>query len=171
MTFRIFPILALCLVPGTVSAHPPDSPASGKPTPAARISSVNRESAAVRAVLDAYKAAVERLDVSRTADLYTKDSMIFETGGVEGNYAQYLEHHLTPELAEFSEFKFNNYKVDVRVELPYAFATETYVYRIVVKADGKVVERQGVTSSVLRKSDGKWRILLSHNSSRGVKKD
>ena len=171
MTGKILPILALCLLPGMVSAHPPDSPASGKPTPAAKISSVNRESAAVGAVLEAYKTAVESLDVSRSADLFAKDSMIFETGGVEGNYAQYLEHHLTPELAEFSEFKFNNYQVDVRVELPYAFATETYVYRLVVKADGKVVERQGVTSSVLRKKDGKWRILVSHNSSRAVKKD
>lgn len=124
----------------------------------------------VKAVLEAYKTAVEKLDVSNTADLFTKDSLIYETGGVEGNYATYLEHHLTPELSEFSEFKFNDYKVDVRLEPPYAFATETYVYRIVVKADGKVVERQGVTSSVLRKERGKWRILISHNSSRAPAK-
>ena len=122
------------------------------------------------AVLDAYKTAVEKLDVSRTTDLFAKDALIYEAGGVEGNYQTYLEHHLTPELAEFSEFKFNDYKVGVRLELPYAFATETYVYRIVVKADGKVVERQGVTSSVLRKQGGKWRILVSHNSSRALVK-
>ncbi len=125
---------------------------------------------AVIAVLDAYKTAVEKLDVSKTAEFFTRDSMIYETGGVEGNYLTYLEHHLTPELTEFSEFKFNDYKVEVRLELPYAFATETYVYRIVVKADGKVVERQGVTSSVLHKQGGKWRIMVSHNSSRALAK-
>lgn len=123
-----------------------------------------------KAVLDAYKTAVEQLDVSKTADLLTKDSLIYETGGVEGNYANYLAHHLTPELAEFSEFKYNDYKVAVRIEPSYAFATETYVYRLVVKADGKVVERQGVTSTVLRKQGGKWRILVSHNSSRASAK-
>ena len=148
----------------TALAHEPPAPA-----PAAAKASA-RGSSAVIAVLDAYKTAMEKLDVARTADLFAKDSLIYETGGVEGNYQTYLDHHLTPELAEFSEFKFNDYKVEVRLEPPYAFATETYVYRIVVKADGKVVERQGVTSSVLRKREGKWRILVSHNSSRAVPK-
>ncbi len=163
MNTRIFPGLVLLFYCLNLEAHePPPASAPAKPAVGG--------SAAVIAVLDAYKTAVEKLDVSRTADLFAKDSLIYETGGVEGNYPTYLEHHLTPELAEFSAFKFNDYKVEVRLEPPYAFATETYVYRIVVKADGKVVERQGVTSSVLRKQGGKWRILVSHNSSRALAK-
>ncbi len=148
----------------TALAHEPPAPAPA-PTKASA-----RGSSAVIAVLDAYKTAVEKLDVSKTTELFATDSLIYETGGVEGNYQTYLEHHLTPELAEFSEFKFNDYKVEVRLEPPYAFATETYVYRLVVKADGKIVERQGVTSSVLRQQGGKWRILVSHNSSRALSK-
>ena len=171
MTAKTLLVLALGLLSSNVNAHPPESIASKKSATPADLTPANREISAVKTVLDGYKSAVEKLDVSSTAKLFAKDSMIYETGGVEGDYAEYLDHHLTPELAEFSEFKFNNYKVEVRVELPYAFATETYVYRLVVKADGKVFERQGVTSSVLRKRDGQWRILVSHNSSRAMKKD
>ena len=163
MNARNFLTIALLAASSTALAHEPPASAPAKASAAGG-------GAAVIAVLDAYKTAMEKLDVSRTADLFAKDSLIYETGGVEGDYARYLEHHLTPELAEFSEFKFNDYKVEVRLEPPYAFATETYVYRIVVKADGKVVERQGVTSSVLRKQGGKWRILVSHNSSRALVK-
>jgi uncharacterized protein (TIGR02246 family) len=126
------------------------------------------EVAAVRAVLAQYHAAIERLDATGTEKLFAADSAVFETGGVEGSYADYLGHHLGPELAEFKSFKFSDYKADVRLEGPVALATETYKYRIETK-DGTIAERQGVTTSVLKKIDGSWKILVSHNSGRKPK--
>ncbi len=123
---------------------------------------------AVQDVLAAYQAAMERLDVNGTEPLFTADSQIFESGGVEGTYAHYLAHHLRPELAEFKSFKFSNYKVTVKFEGPVAIATESYTYRIEPKT-GDPVERLGVATSVLRKVSGKWRIVMSHNSSRKSK--
>jgi uncharacterized protein (TIGR02246 family) len=120
---------------------------------------------AVRSVLANYVAAVERLDPRGTERLFTKDSMIFETGGSEGTYAHYLAHHLTPELGEFKSFKFANYKVNVRFEGPVALATEIYTYRIETKK-GEVAEWLGVATSVLRKENGRWKIVMMHNSSR-----
>ena len=124
-------------------------------------------SAEARAVLGKYKAAVERLDASGTEALFASDSMVFESGGNEGTYAQYLEHHLKPELAAFRSFKFSNYVIAVRFEGAAAVVTETYNFRIEPKT-GDVAERLGVATSVLRKTGGKWTIILLHTSSRRI---
>lgn len=143
-------------------------PLAAKPATAPAVAARTVEAAAVRAVLAKYQAAIVRLDARGTERLFTADSAIFESGGVEGNYANYLAHHLTPELAEFKSFTFSNYKVDVRFEGPVAIATETYNYRIETKA-GEVAERAGVATSVLKKVGGKWKILSMHNSARRPK--
>lgn len=123
------------------------------------------ETAAVTTVLAAYKAALERLDVSGTEQLFVTDSAIFESGGSEGTYSNYLAHHLSPELAGFKSFAFSNYIISVRFEGALALATETYTYRIQTKT-GEVAERLGVATSALKKIGGQWKILSMHNSSR-----
>lgn len=120
---------------------------------------------AVQGVLARYMAAIEKLDASGTEILFVPDSQIFETGGSEGTYANYLAHHLGPELAEFKSFKFSDYKVSVRFEGPVALATETYRFRIEPKS-GEAAERVGVTTSVLRKVGDSWKIVVMHNSAR-----
>ncbi len=126
------------------------------------------DSAAVRTVLSQYKSAVERLDAKGTERLFTGDSQVFENGGVEGSYANYLAKHLGPELGHFKSFKFSDYKVDVRFEGPVALTTETYNYRIETEK-GEIVERRGVATSVLKKVGRDWKILSTHGSSRKPK--
>ncbi|MBA3669244.1 MAG: nuclear transport factor 2 family protein [Sphingomonas sp.] len=145
-------------------AHPSEFHSPSKPI----ASSTTNETAAVRGVLGKYQAAVEHLDAAGTARLFTADSTIFESGGVEGNYANYLAHHLTPELAGFKSFRFSNYKVDVRFEGPIALATESYRYRIETKK-GEIAERLGVATSALKKVGGQWKIISMHNSARKPK--
>lgn len=155
-------VAALAALPGAAIAHPEHHPA------AESVPAEHPEAAAVRAVLLRYQAAIERLDASGTESLFAADSAIFETGGSEGTYANYLAHHLGPELAEFKSFTFSDYKVDIRFEGSIALATETYKYRIETK-DGAIAERLGVTTSVLKQIDGQWRIVVSHNSGRKPK--
>lgn len=121
--------------------------------------------AAVTEVLSQYTRAVESLDAAGTERLFTEDSQIFENGGVEGTYAHYLAHHLGPELAAFTAFRFSDYRVDVRFEGPVALATETYTFRI-ERREGEPIERRGVATSVLRRVGSEWRIVSMHNSSR-----
>ncbi len=128
------------------------------------------DAAVIKAVLAAYKAGLEKLDVSDLPSLFTADSQIFESGGVEGTFANYLEHHIGPELDHFAEFSFRDYTVDVRIELPFAFATETYIYKIVLKEDGRVIEKKGVATSILRKTTDGWKIIQTHGSSRNLPK-
>lgn len=159
------------LLSGSLHAHEKGKHGT-KPTPASSPAAVPRDTSeveTVKQVLSVYKAGLEALDVSGLTSLFTADSEIFESGVVEGNFARYLEHHIGPELGEFKEFSFRNYTVNVRIEGDHAFATETYIYRIALKEDGRVIERRGLATSVLKKIIGEWKIIQLHTSSRAIK--
>ena len=126
----------------------------------------NKEADAIKTVLKEYSNAIEKLDVAGTEKLFTADSKIYESGGSEGSYSHYLEHHLTPELKEFKSFRFSDYTAEVEVAGNYAFVSETYNYTIVLEKDNAEVKRKGVATSVLTKVNGQWKIMISHNSSR-----
>ena len=164
MRRTLYLIVATTLFAAPAAAHPEHGPPS--PTPAAAENPAATEKAAVEAVLSQYKGAIERLDARGTEQLFTANSAIFETGGTEGTYANYLAHHLGPELHEFKSFKFSDYKVEVHLLGPAAaHAIETYKYRIETKG-GEVVDRLGVATSVLKKENGRWKIVMMHNSGR-----
>lgn len=138
---------------------------AGAPPVLAQNSERAADTRAVTEVLGRYRTAIERLDASGTEALFAEDSQIFENGGVEGTYRNYLAHHLGPELGHFTSFRFSNVTVDVRFEGPVALATETYTYRI-ERHQGEPIERRGVSTSVLRRTAAGWQIVSSHNSSR-----
>ena len=159
-----FLMAASAVIAAPATAHPDHGRPEPRPTSAQDPAATER--AAVQAVLSQYKAAIELLDARGTEQLFTADSSIFETGGTEGTYANYLAHHLGPELHEFKSFKFSDYKADVHLLGPAAaHATETYKYRIETKT-GEVVDRLGVATSVLKKENGRWKIVMMHNSGR-----
>ena len=131
------------------------------------------EKEAVLKVMKTYKDALQNLTTEGTFELFTKDSEFFESGGVEGSYAHYIEHHLGPELGHFKKFEFSDYEIDAEVDLPYAFTTETYIYTIVLNPDdegnSRTIKKKGVATSILKKIDDKWQIVKTHSSSRNVK--
>tara|TARA_R110000868_G_scaffold179602_2_gene419801 strand:- start:248 stop:730 length:483 start_codon:yes stop_codon:yes gene_type:complete len=128
---------------------------------------------AVIAVMKTYKDAIQNLTTEGTFNLFAEDSEVFESGGVEGTYAHYIEHHLGPELGEFKSFAFSDYEIDAKVDSPYAFTTETYIYTIVLnpndKGETRTIRKKGVATSVLKKMDGEWKIIKTHTSSRNTK--
>ncbi len=128
---------------------------------------------AVLTVMKTYKDALQNLTTEGTFELFTENSKVFESGGVEGSYAHYIEHHLGPELGHFKKFEFSDYEIDAEVDLPYAFTTETYIYTIVLnpdeKGESRTIKKKGVATSILKKMDGKWKIIKTHSSSRNVK--
>lgn len=124
-------------------------------------------------VMKSYKDALQNLTTDGTFNLFAKDSEVFESGGVEGSYTHYIEHHLGPELGHFKSFTFSDYEIDVKVDVPYAFTTETYIYTIVLNPDDKgnsrTIKKKGVATSILKKMDGEWKIIKTHSSSRNKK--
>ena len=127
------------------------------------------DAAEVKKVLGDYKSALERLDLNGVEQLFAKDNQVIESGKVEGSYADYLAHHIGPELGHFQSFKFSDYKVSIQIQGDIAWSTETYRYTIVLKEDAKVIERQGVATSVLRRTGKAWKIVSTHSSSRTPK--
>jgi len=142
-------------------------------TGSAQENNVTSEKEAVVLVLKRYNNALQNLTTEGTFKLFTEDSEVFESGGVEGSYAHYIEHHLGPELGHFKSFIFSDYKIDAQVDGDYAFTTETYVYTIVLKpneqGESRTIVKKGVATSILKKMDGNWKITKTHSSSRNSK--
>jgi len=128
------------------------------------------EKPAVIKVMKNYIDALQNLTTEGTYELFAKDSQIFESGGEEGSYENYIEHHLGPELGHFKSFTFSDYNIDVNIDLPYAFTTETYVYTIVLNpgdnGESRTINKKGVSTSILMKTSGTWKIIKTHSSSR-----
>ena len=137
---------------------------------------VSAEKEAVAAVMKSYKDAVQNLTTEGTKELFANEATVFESGGSEGTYENYESHHLGPELKAFDSFTFSDYKIDVKIELPFAFTTETYIFTIGLKAneekggEARIIKKKGVATSDLKKIDGQWKITKTHSSSRDVRK-
>lgn len=52
----------------------------------------------------AYLAAMEASDLDAAESLFAANSVIFETGGVEGSWKDYRERHIGPELDSIESF-------------------------------------------------------------------
>lgn len=130
------------------------------------------EEEAVRKHMRSYKSALENLTTEGTFQLFADSSRVYESGGVEGTYKEYIDHHLGPELGHFESFRFSDYELDVDVDLPYAFTTETYMYTIVLnekEGEKTKIQKKGVATSVLKKQGDEWKIIKAHSSSRDYK--
>lgn len=164
------PVAALpAILAGFMIAHAPVASAHEPAPQAAQSASAARSApqTEVLAVLQGYRASLSALDAPAAARFFWPDSQVFEQGGVEGDFARYLEHHLGPEMLVFSAFEMIDPVVRVVVAGDTAYATETYRFRIAFKDAARApVERQGVATSVLERRNGEWRILSYHSSSR-----
>ena len=155
--------LALTVLPSDALAQHADHAAHGAHDASSSMDSAMTNQA--EAVLVAYRDALVARDEAAMRALFTADALVFENGKAEGTFAQYMEHHLGPELGAITEFTFSDPTVQVRIAGHTAFGHETYRYRIALK-DGRVIERDGVATSVLTHEKGAWKIAQYHSSSR-----
>ncbi len=136
---------------------------------------IDIEKEAVSTVMKSYKDAIQNLTTEGTIELFTKEATVFESGGSEGTYANYVAHHLGPELDYFKSFVFSDYVIDVKIDMPFSFVTESYVYTLVIKeneehgTEERTIKKRGVATTSLKKIDGKWKITKTHSSSRGLR--
>lgn len=114
-----------------------------------------------------YLDTMDTADLKRAESLFAKESSIFEAGGVEGTWQHYREHHIGPELAEFSSFKTTKGKPEEELSADGSMAMVAWPveYRIVLK-DGKAVESKGTVTFVLVREGGAYKIRHMHWSSR-----
>ena len=131
-----------------------------------------QEIAKVNEIMTTYKNAIQNLDTKNLEYLFSKDAMVFESGGNEGTFGNYLSHHLAPELKHFKSFNFSDYSINTKIDLPYAFVNESYIYTIEIKGDKdkqipeRTIKKKGIATTILKKNYGKWKIIQTHTSSR-----
>ncbi len=117
----------------------------------------------------AYRDALVALDLDAAGAVFAEDALVFENGKDEGGWANYAENHLGPELGHFVSFSFPQYEIEVRHQGRFAFGVERYTYRIELH-DGRLIEREGVATSVLKHGKDGWKIQSYHSSSRAPRK-
>ena len=161
-------LISTCLVLAAMSSS---LVATADSEPAAKNSVSSKQQ--VITVMKSYKEALQNLTTEGLVALFTEDSQVFEQGGVEGSFKNYLEHHLGPELRHFKSFAFSDYEISVEVVGHMAFTTETYHYKIVLNADAeghsREILKKGVATSVLKHKKQGWKIWKTHSSSRKPK--
>ena len=138
-------------------------------TMAAPAAAASDDTAAIKAVLATYKTALERRDLTGVDALFAERNEVMESGKVEGSYADYVTHHIGPELGHIQRFTFDDYAVTVEQAGDIAWATETYRYTIVLPDRADPIVRQGVATTVLERREGAWKIRAMHSSSRAPK--
>lgn len=118
-------------------------------------------------VASAYLDAMDTADLDRAEALFAKESSIFEGGGEEGTWKHYREHHIGPELAEFSSFKTTKGKPEEEVSADGSMAMVAWpVENHILLKDGKTVESKGTVTFVLVREADAYRIRHLHWSSR-----
>jgi hypothetical protein len=104
--------------------------------------------------------------------LFAKQSSIFETGGTEGTWNHYREHHIGPELDAVVSFEttLGEPEEDRSTDGSMAFVAWPIQYTIELK-DDTVIQSKGTVTFVLVEDDGRYRIRHLHWSSRKVKSE
>ena len=121
-----------------------------------------------REVSAAYLAAIQARDLDAAGALFTRDSTIFETGGEEGTWQHYRDHHLGPEIDGIAAFSIDSKKdpeVTTSRDGTLAVVTWPIEYTISLK-DERTIESRGTVTFVLARDEETYRIRHLHWSSR-----
>ena len=118
-------------------------------------------------VAAAYLDAMESSDLDAAGALFSSRSSVFESGGDEGTWQRYREHHIGPELDEFESFTITRGEPEEQTSQDgsMAFVAWPIEYRIRLH-DGRTVESRGAVSFLMVVEGGDYRIRHLHWSSR-----
>lgn len=120
-------------------------------------------------VVEAFHSALHRGDPATAADLLDDKAIIYEEGEAELTKAEYASNHLTADAA-FSP------NVDERVlrrdkDVFGDIAWVATLGRVTGRFEGRDIDRFTTETVILRHSDGRWKIVHIHWSSRPAKND
>ncbi len=120
-----------------------------------------------RVVAAAYLTALEASDLDRAGALFAQDSSVYETGGVEGTWQHYREHHLAPEFGAVASFSIARQDPEVAKseDGSMAFIAWPIEYTIDLKS-ARTIHSKGTVTFVLVREQGEYRIRHMHWSSR-----
>ncbi len=118
-------------------------------------------------VAAAYFAAIQESDLSAAGALFASESSIFETGGVEGTWDHYRDHHLGPEIDGIAHFEISLKDPEITESDDATLVVLAWPidYTILLK-DQRTIRSRGTVTFVLYRQDGAYQIRHLHWSSR-----
>ncbi len=120
-----------------------------------------------RRVAEAYFDATTASDLDAAGKLFARESSVYESGGVEGTWQHYRDHHLGPEIDAVQSFSLTKHEPEVvkSNDGSLAFVAWPIEYRIALK-DKRVIDSKGTVTFLLVTEDGAYKIRQLHWSSR-----
>ena len=118
-------------------------------------------------VARSYFEAVADGNLEAAEALFASSSSIFETGGNEGDWAKYRDHHIGAELDAIEKFEtsLGEPETEAATDGTMAFVAWPIEYHIELK-DGRKIDSRGTVTFVLIRENGKFLIRHLHWSSR-----
>lgn len=118
-------------------------------------------------VARSYFEAMDRKDLPAAEALFAASSSIFETGGEEGDWAHYRDHHIGAELDAFVRFetRLGEPETESGTDGTMAFVAWPIEYHIELE-DGRKIDSRGTVTFVLVLEEEEFRIRHLHWSSR-----
>lgn len=117
-------------------------------------------------VVNAFHSALKRGDATAALKLMAEDVVIFESGGVERNRAEYEAHHLKSDAA-FSAATTRT-PISQTIASDGTFSSVMSVESVKGTFRDRPVNTRSVETMVLRKTEGQWRIIHIHWSSANI---
>lgn len=151
-------VLFLALTFEAAHAHEP-APATNVAAPV----KTDDADAELVAVANAYRGALERLDLKALHALHTEDVVIFEQGYRNDGWKDYEKNHIGPELKEMKAFKFTKYEARAQRigDAGLVYVDMSYT---IDGTDGTKHEADGLMTLVLRRTAGTLQIAHAHSS-------
>lgn len=115
-----------------------------------------------------YLDAVAAGDLDRAGELFADDSIIFESGGREGTWQEYRDHHLGAEIDAIEKFEIRRCmtpKIDSSADGSLSAVAWPIEYTIELR-EGRTIDSRGTVTFVLERNDDSHRITQLHWSSR-----
>ena len=126
------------------------------------------ESVAATTVVDAFGAALMASDFAKVSTLLAPDVLILESGGAERSREEYLSHH-APADARFLQGTTSR-RIERRVRINGDLAWVGTESELTAMKEGKALRLASAETMVLARTDGTWRIVHIHWSSRPLYK-
>lgn len=121
--------------------------------------------AAVRRTIEALFRAIETKDLAALDTLYAGDALtVIEGAGINRGWADYRDHHLGPELEEFTDFRYRPADIEVSVHDDLAWAI--FRYTVQAKMGDRTIDAVGRGTAVLVQRGDRWVVRHTHTSSR-----
>lgn len=130
------------------------------------ISAQSDEVGEIRALLERVATLMQAGDLESLNDIYSDGPgvHIIEGAGVNHGWVDYRDHHLTPELEAFKNFKYRFFAIEPQIRGNLAYTALRYELSADL-ASGHI-EREGRGTFILEKTNDEWRIVHTHTSGR-----